>query len=142
MPSGAIAGSACVLKRGNGATPTEVFTTIAEVKGVRGPGLVGATTEVTSFDSANDVREFIATLRDPGTISCTVNYLPANSTHTGLITDLRDGVRRNFQLVIGDTSPVTMAFTGIVTGFEITSELEQAIQANVSVKLTGWPTWS
>lgn len=138
----AIAGSACVLRRGDGGTPTEVFTTIAEVRGVRGPGLVGATTEVTSFDSANDVREFIATLRDPGSLSFTINYLPANATHTALLTDLRDGRTRNFRLAMGDTGTVTLNFTGIVTGFEITAELEQSIQANVSIKVTGWPTWT
>lgn len=125
----------------SGGIAGETFTAIAEVKGARGPSLVAATSEVTSWDSSNGVREFISTLKDSGTMSFTVNYLPGNSGHQALINDLRDGTIKSFELQFGDTRTTTMAFKGIVTGAEITAELEQAISANVSLKLTQWPTW-
>jgi hypothetical protein len=132
-----VASSSSSLSGGTG----ETFTAIAEVKGVRGPSLSGGIIDVTSFDSANSVREFIATLRDPGTLSFTVNYLPANSGHAALLSDLRDGLARNFQLQFSDLVTTYMSFTGVVTGAEISAELEQAISANVTIKLTGWPEW-
>jgi hypothetical protein len=138
MTTAATAGSGCTLRRYNGSS----FVAIAEVKGVRGPSLSGGIIDVTSFDSANSVREFIATLRDPGTLSFTVNYLPANSGHAALITDLRDGLTNDYELEFSDSGTTTMSFEGIVTGCEIAAELEQAISANVTIKVTGWPTWA
>ena len=120
----------------------ETFATIAEVKGVRGPSLSGGVVDVTSFDSAG-VREFIATLRDSGTMSFTCNYIP-NGSGTGhqlLIADAQLGTTKNFTLTFSDTRTTEMSFSGIVTGAEITAELEQAVSMNVTVKVTGWPTW-
>lgn len=125
-----------------GGTAGETFTSIAEVRGVRGPSLQAGVVDVTSFDS-NKRREFISSLKDGGNVSFTVNYIPtADGTgHDLLITDARNGTTRNFELRFDDVKKTTMAFSGVVTGAEITAELEQAIQANITVKVTGWPTW-
>jgi hypothetical protein len=134
MTASALFGGAVIFRRAG--------TQVAEVKGVRGPTLSAGTVDTTSFESANDVREFISTLRDGGTVSFTLNYLP-NATNTGhqlLVNDLRDGTSQSYSLVFPNS--VTMTFTGLVTGFEITAELEQAIQANVTIKVSGWPTWA
>lgn len=132
--TGALHGAGCTLNR-NG-------TAVAEVKGVRGPSLQAGVADVTSFDSTNEVREFISTLKDGGNVSFTVNYIPnaGGTGHQLIVTDMLNGTNQNWSLAFGNS--VTMAFTGIVTGFEITAELEQAIQANVTIKVTGWPTWS
>lgn len=126
----------------SGGTAGETFTSIAEVKGVRGPSLQASVIDVTSFDS-NKQREFISSLRDGGTFSFTVNYIPnaGGTGHQALIDDAKNGTTRNFELRFDDTRTTTMAFSGVVTGAEITAELEQAVQANVTIKVTGWPTW-
>jgi hypothetical protein len=142
MPTSAKPGSKCVLKR-ESTVGSGTFNTIAEVKGVRGPGLAGGITEVTSFDSAG-VREFVATLRDAGTLSFTVNYIPngGGTGHQLLVTDLYNGITTAFRLEFQFSPTVILAFSGIVTGFEISAELEQAVSANVTIKVTGWPTWT
>jgi hypothetical protein len=134
MPSGAIFGGGCTLKR--------ITTAIAEVKGVRGPSLQAATTETTSFDSANDVREFLSTLKDGGTVSFSINYIPnaGGTAHQLLVSDMLSGTNQSWKLDFPNS--ISMSFTGIVTGFEISAELEQAVGANVTIKLTGWPTWA
>jgi predicted secreted protein len=115
---------------------------IAEVKGVRGPSLSAGVVDVTSLESANDVREFIGTLKDGGTASFTLNYIPtANGTgHQLMVTDMLNSAIVSYSIVFPNA--VTMTFNGIVTGFEISAELEQAIQASVTIKVTGWPTWT
>lgn len=135
MTTGAKPGSKCVLKRAG--------TTIAEVKGVRGPGLSGGVVDVTSFDSAG-VREFAATLRDAGTLSFTTNYIPngGGTGHQLLISDCQSGSTVAFTLEFQFSPTVTMAFSGIVVGAEIAAELEQAVSLNVSIKVTGWPTFT
>jgi hypothetical protein len=134
----AAAGSASL----SGGVDGETFTAVAEVRGFRGPGLAGGITEVTSFDSAG-IREFISTLRDAGTVSFSVNYIPngAGTGHQLLIEDAEDGLTRNFNFTFSDTFSTELSFSGIVTGFEISAELEQAVSANVTIKVTGWPTW-
>jgi hypothetical protein len=98
--------------------------------------------DVTSFES-NKQREFIGSLRDGGTVTFMVNYLPnaLGTGHQALIEDERTSARRNFELRFDDTRTTTMTFTGIVTGVEVTAELEQALQASVTVKVSGWPAW-
>jgi hypothetical protein len=142
MTTSAKPGSKCVLKVGDGGG-TEVFTAIAEVKGVRGPSLSGGVVDVTSFDSAG-VREFVATLRDAGTLSFTANYIPNGSGtgHQALLNDLKNGTTRNFKLEFVFSPTVTMAFSGIVTGGEIGAELEQAVSLSITIKVTGWPTFT
>jgi len=142
MPTSAKPGSKCVLKVGDGAGP-EVFTTIAEVKGVRGPSLSGGVVDVTSFDSAG-VREFAPTLRDAGTVSFNCNYIPngAGTGHQKLLTDLLNGTSRNLRLEFQFSPTVILAFSGIITGAEIGAELEQAVSLSVTIKVTGWPTWT
>jgi len=142
MPTSAKPGSKCVLKMGDGGG-TEVFAAIAEVKGVRGPSLSGGVVDVTSFDSAG-VREFVATLRDAGTLSFSCNYIP-NGSGTGhqlFITHMYNGTTKNFKLEFQFSPTVTMSFSGIITAAEISAELEQAVSLNVTIKVTGWPTWA
>lgn len=136
-----IPGSGVVLKRGDGATPTEAFTKIAMVKGVRGPSISGSTADITSFDSPNGFREFIGTLRDGGTLSFSINYDPGDTTHVALMQDLIDGVTRNFKMEFNDAATSILDISGIVTGFEISAELEQVVQASCTVKITAEPTW-
>ncbi len=126
----------------SGGIAGETFTAVAEVKGVRGPSLQAATSEVTSFDS-NKIREFISTLKDGGTVSFAINYIPNASSngHQYLVADMLAGTVRNFELQFDDTKRTTMSFAAVVTGFEVSAELEQAVQANVSLKISGWPTW-
>jgi hypothetical protein len=125
-----------------GGVDGETFTMIAEVKSVRGPSLSAGTIDVTTFES-NRQREFISSLRDGGQVSFAVNYLPnaLGTGHQAIINDQRDGNRRNFELRFDDTRTTTLAFSGVVTGCEITAELEQAVQANITVKVSGWVTY-
>jgi hypothetical protein len=120
----------------------ETFSPIVEVKGVRGPSLSGGVVDVTSFDSAG-VREFIATLRDGGTISFMANYIPngAGTGHQLLLDDTKLGRAVNFVLTFPNLLTTEMSFSGIVTGAEISAELEQAVSVSVTIKVTGWPNW-
>lgn len=126
----------------SGGVAGETFATVAEVKGLRGPALSGGVVDVTSFDSTG-VREFISTLRDSGTVSFMCNYSPngGGTGHQLLVADVQSGTTRNFKFTFSDIYQTEMNFSGIVTGAEIAAELEQAVSLNVTIKVTGWPTW-
>lgn len=125
-----------------GTDGAEVFTTIAEVKSISGPNMRAGVTDVTNMDSASNTREFLSTLIDPGDVSFQVNLLPGNAQQTGLRSDLTNRTRRNFQLVLTSSPAVTVAFGGFVTGFDITSQMEEALLAAVTIKVTSVPVWA
>lgn len=131
-----------LLKIGDGGGP-EAFTTIAEVTNITGPGLALDTIDVTNMSSPNAWREFIAGLLDAGEVSFDINYLPGNATHnagTGLVRDLKNRTKRNFQLVMPSSPTTTWNFSAYVTGFEPDFPVEDKIAASVTLKLTGEPT--
>lgn len=122
-----------------GADGTEVFTTIAEVKSISGPNTSSQVIDVTHMLSDDNTREFLPTLIDPGEMSFGLNFLPASTTHTNLREDQKNRTRRNWKLVFTDSAATTYSFAGYVVGFSITSEIESALQAQCSIKLTSWP---
>ncbi len=142
MP-GAISAHGTLLKSGDGVTPTETFTTIAEVTNISGPALSTDAIDTTSHDSPNNHREFIGGLKDGGEVTFDINYIPTNPTHdasTGLLADYVARTLRNFQLVFSDSGNTTWSFTAIVTGFEPGEPVDAQLTASVTLRITGAPT--
>jgi len=81
----------------------------------------------------------LPSLIDPGEMSFTVNFIPSNATQIDLKDDLLARTRRNFRLVFTDSSLTTWAFAGYVTQFSVTEEIESALSAQVTIKLTSAP---
>lgn len=132
-----------LLKIGDGGSPTETFTTIAEVTSIGGPGLSLDTIEITNHSSPGGWREFIGGLLNAGEVSLDINYDPVGATHnatTGLIADMVARTLRHFQLVFPDTGSTTWSFTALVTLFEPSEPVDDKLAASVTLKLTGQPT--
>ncbi|MFZ4773933.1 MAG: phage tail tube protein [Terrimicrobiaceae bacterium] len=128
------------MKIGDGAG-TEAFTTIAEVQKIGGPKLKLDTKEVTSHSSTGGWREFIATLLDAGEVSFDGNFIPTNATQSqssGVLKDMKNRTKRNFQLILPDTT--TWTFAAFVTGFEISAQFDDVLSFSASLKITGAPT--
>ncbi|NUP21612.1 MAG: outer capsid protein Hoc [Streptomyces sp.] len=126
-------------KRGDGAGP-EVFTALANVTNVSGPGLSRETIDVTAHDSPDQWMEFIGGLKDGGEVSLDVNYDPAD--HDALIADFDDDAPRNYQVVFPDVDTTTWAFKAIMTGFEPEAPYDDKLAATLTFKVSGKPTIS
>lgn len=144
MPTTGYYGMNALLKMGDGATPTEVFTTVAAVNGdLPMPDLTQATAEITSRDSTGGYDEFIPTIKSAGEIEFDLIWDPANATHggaTGLLALYNNQTKRNFQITL--PSPLTQkwSFAAYVTGYQATAPQDGAMTATVKLKLTGAPT--
>jgi len=121
------------------ATKQDVFTSIAQISDVGGPGLAMDTIDVTTHDSPDAWREFIAGLKDAGEVSLDLVYDPDSVTQTALRNDLDSRVTRNFQIVFPDLTATTWNFAAKVTAFEPTASVEDALMASVTLKVTGRP---
>lgn len=125
------------LQRGDGAGP-EVFTKIADVTNISGPGLSRETLDMTSHDSVDGWMEFVGGLKDPGEVSADINYQP--SEHDSLVDDFEDTEPRNYRLVFPDAT--TWTFPSILTGFEPEAPYDDKLSASLTFKVSGKPTLS
>jgi len=131
-----------LLKIGDGGG-TEVFTTIAEVRDIKGPKLKTNTKDVTNQSSPSGAKEIIATILEAGEVSFGINFIPTNATHsqsTGLIKDWKNRTKRNFQLVFPDSGSTTWAFAAYVTGVDLSEPVDGELGGDVTLSITGMPT--
>lgn len=142
MPSNAIAALGLLVKIGDGATP-EVFTTIAELFDITGPSFSLDVADVTNQVSTGNWEEALPTVIRSGEVTFDIGFIPTNATHSqsaGLIADLKNRTKRNFQFVFPDTGATLWSFAAFVTGFEPAGAVADALRASVTLKITGQPT--
>lgn len=143
----AIGAFGILLKMGDGGSPTETFTTIAEVLDISGPSLSLETIEVTSHSSQEGWKEYIAGVLDGGEVSFELNFVPTEDTHDatlGLLSLLKTRAKRSFKVVFPDAvleeSRTTWSFSAYVTAFETSAPVADKLGASVTLKIAGKPT--
>ncbi len=138
--SQATSGFGTVLKRGDGATPTEAFTAIAELFDIDPPGLDSTRIEVTHHESPSAHKEFIMGLQEVEEFTIDISFLPNHATHNetaGLVADWKNKTKRNYQLVQG---PKTWTFEAFVANFKPSAPKDDRRSANVTFRPTGVAT--
>lgn len=133
-----IDGFGAELRRGDGATPTEVFTAIGHSTNISGPGISRATYDVTTHQSPEQWREFIGGLKDGGEVTIDINYNPA--IHDPFVEDFDDSEPRNYELAFPDPDQTVWSFGAILTGFEPTAPHDNKLSASMTFKVSGPPT--
>ena len=127
------------LQRGDGEEP-EVFTAIADITNLSGPGLSRETLDDTSHGSPDGWMEFLGGLKDPGEVSADINYQPA--LHDVLVADFDDTAPRNNKIVFPDVPATTWSFPAIITGFEPETPYDDKAAAALTFKVSGKPVIS
>jgi predicted secreted protein len=138
--SNAVFGQGTLVKRGDGAG-SEVFTTIAEVGTITGPSQRSEFIDVTSQDSVSGYREFVSGLIDPGEITFTANYIPANATHKNVLADFKNKTKHNWKIIFPTSPSTEWAFACTPTAAELTAPVDGQLQLNVTLKVSGAVTY-
>lgn len=131
-----------LLKIGDAAS-AETFTTIAEVRDIKGPSLELATEDMTNHSSTNGWEESIGTILSGGDVQFELNWIPGNATQSysaGLLKDMVNRTLRNFQLVIPAASNVTWSFSAYVVKFPPDLPVKGGQRVSVTLKISGYPT--
>lgn len=127
---------------GDGAS-TEVFTAIAEVIDVNGPGYSKDTIDVSHSTSPGKFREFISGFLDAGEVTLTANM--TQSDYASLLTLMKLEASNNFELTIPDdnfsTKP-TIVFAGLITSLASPMPTQDKVTMDVTFKVTGEPTYT
>jgi predicted secreted protein len=143
MVSSAFWAFGTALQLGDGAT-SETFTSIAELTDINPPQMSKDSIEVTNHSSASRYREFLAGMKDGGSVSGEGNWLPNNATHdenTGLLESFTDDSNHNWKLVLPD-SLGTFSFTGHITVLNPTTPLTAQGKIAFSIKVSGKPSFA
>jgi hypothetical protein len=121
---------------GDGATPTENFTTVNQVQNVDFGSSKRATEDVTSADNSDSYQRFQGRLKDPGMATVTILWNPNDATHQGLAA-LDDGATHNFKC-INPGGNGTRSFAGIIeTSDDHKLEINKATIQPVKIKISG-----
>jgi len=132
-----------ILQMGDGAT-SETFTAIAELTEINPPQMSKDSIEVSNHSSPSRYREFLAGMKDGGTVSGKGNWLPNNATHdenTGLLESFTDDSNHNWKLVLPD-SLGTFSFVGHLTSFNPETPLTAQGALSFSIKISGKPSFA
>lgn len=132
--SSALSSQGMTLGVGDGASP-EVFTSVAEIKSVDGPG--GQANEIDVTDLSSTAKEFQLGLQDEGDITLDINYIPANTQHAQLRSDRAAGTIRNYQITFTDSPATTWTFAALVKGFSISNGVDGITGASVTLRVSG-----
>lgn len=123
---------------GDGATPTETFTPLAEVLNVTPPSDTVDIIDATHMASVNRTREYIPGLIDPGEASIEMNFVPGSAADLAIQALKGLSVTTNFQIIFapGGSGAVTWTFAGFLTGYEPAAPFDDKMTATVNIKVT------
>lgn len=130
-------GHGTLLAVGDGATPTESFTTIARLTEVGEFGGDVDDIEITNHDSADAVREYIRGLAEPGEIAFTGIWI-ADDTQFEAFSEVFAGIvpNRNFRVTLPNDMGVA-TFEGFFAGFRLNPSIDGRIEFSGRIKLSG-----
>lgn len=137
--SNALSAYNTLLKIGDGGGP-EVFTTIAEIFNLTGPGLSAEVIDVTHMESIDRFREKIVGILDAGELSFEMSWIPDNTVHAGFITDFKARTKRNFELIWPDTAGTKWEIAAFITSMEPSAPVDDKLTESVTLTISGSPT--
>lgn len=115
---------------------------VVELTSISGPTETMDTIDVTSHDSADAYREFIAGLRDGGDISFEGNFIKSDSTgQIAMYTDFQSGTKRTWTIKHPgwEAGKPQISGEGYVTAFSMSYPFEDKISVSGTIKVTGRP---
>lgn len=115
----------------------DTYTALAEVLSVTPPSISVETIDATHMASDDGFREFIASLKDGGECSVTMNYVESSAT---LLQTLVLAGFETFKITLAGGS--TLIFSGIPTAFAIDDVvIDDKMTMSFTIKVSGKPTY-
>lgn len=139
MASAAVAGPGWLLQ--HSALGAGVYTTITEVKDIKGPAQALETDEITNQSSPNQYKEFIATLLDGGEVTFQCVLVPGDATQgsvAGLLSWMQSRGLQDWKLV--PPSPYAadyLTWSAYVTKWDTGEPVGKHATLDVTLRITG-----
>ncbi len=136
-------GYGLILKVGANPAAVTATVTLGGLTNIPPPPFSREMVDVTAHDSPGGFREFIGGLKDPGEFSPTLNWIPGDATDLVLIAMQAENEPRLFEWTAPQVSPDRICtFRGLLSAWEPTGEVEGALTASITLRVTSVPVWS
>lgn len=124
---------------GDGNSP-EQFTDMCAVAEANGIGEESPLVKITTLCS--EAEEYRPGLPDGLEFPLVVNFAQGDTQIQGLYLDYKSKTRRNFRLMIADSSPAEyIEFTAIIRGWNFSPPSSDKVSVNFTLKTTGAVNW-
>lgn len=124
---------------GNGASP-ETFANMCAVVEATGIGEESPLIDTTSL--CDEARTYRHGLADGTEIPLVANFIQGDTQIQGLYQDFKNQARRNFRMLIADSSPEEyLEFTAIVRGWNLQPPVGEKSTMTFMLKATGPVVW-
>lgn len=132
-----------------GVTTFDENKKIPRITAISGPNRTAEEIDITAFDSDGVERDYLIGRVDPGEISITVQYSPAQAAHKWLEDRNNSFGARGIgtatpdyftvRYVANSTGPehATKSFKAYVSGFEFSADQDTPLTATITLKVTG-----
>ena len=123
-------------------TTTTGATEIGQIRNISGPGVSANDVDTTTLDSSSNYSTFACGLLDPGEVSFSVIYDPADSMHQRLAYYAGQRSSKTFTVYHASSTGDTDAFTAYVKGLGREIPLDDVISADITLKVSGTPGYT
>ena len=115
-------------------------TAVVAVQDISGPGISTTSIDVSTRDAV--ARKFLPGMYDPGEVTFSIVYDPDAATHAALTTAQLAGTVQTCVLTLGDATPATITFSAFITNFSLKTPMDDAMTADLTLKISGVPVWA
>lgn len=123
-------------KLGDGATPTEVFTTVPQCKNVSGLGKTNNPIDASDWD--DDDNEITLPGRGAGSdVTVTFNYDHNDTQQQAMIAKVESGENGNVQLIQSKGTTKTYDFNAAFISWQITPNADDVNELEIGLKISG-----
>ncbi len=127
------------IQRSDDRTSGGVFASVGVVYDVEPPGTQRDAVEKTSMASAERWREYMSGLKDAGELNFQMTFDPDDASVTAMETDLNFDGPGFYKIIFPDADE--WGFSALLTLFQPTVPVGDAMLADVTFKLSGKPGW-
>lgn len=113
---------------------------IADLSSIGSPSITQEEIDVTTLDSDGGYREYIAGFKDPGEVAISGFFVPGDAGQSAIYAALESGDVQSFEIIYPAALGATWSFDGFVTAFNVTTELEEAIGFEATIRVSGKPS--
>lgn len=127
------------LERSSDGTSSGSFSTVGDIYNITFPNLSRDAIDVTTLGSTERWREFTTGLKDPGSMSATIEFDPGDSDVQAWLTSINTDTVEYYKITAPDDGSTEWGFFGIVTDLSPGTPLDGRMEAEITIKLSGKP---
>jgi predicted secreted protein len=125
--------------RALGTTISKGATLIGGLTEINGVEKTAETIDVTTLDSSNGYREFVASFKDGGEVSVSGFFIPGNGGQVALETAFESGVSDVYTITFPASMAASWLFNGVVTKIMTAAQIGEVIPFEATIKISGKP---